>query len=382
MKRHAFDGTFAPANFWRRMTWQRWIAVVIFFALSVLLAGPFVGFNAQKILFSHNSPAGGQEQVGIFLLPNAHRSRLPKTLHFDWTITTGFRRPDGVKKEVYLVNGKSCRRPRFFFFSQNSTRVGEFPGPTIEARSGDRLVVRVRNQLHDDGLSLHWHGLRMKGNNSMDGAVGVTQCPIPAGGEFTYDFNVADDEHGTFWWHSHHKVQRGDGLFGGLVIYKPEDNTSIKPEYQVEEILLLVGDWFHQKQEEVLAWYGHWASMGNEPVPDSLQVNGHGRFICSMAVPARPVDCLDTAVSAMKPVFRHKARQTRLRVVNVGTIAGMSLAVDGARLKPLEVEGGCSVTSVESVSVGVLYPGERVDMMMSWTHNAREPWFNVYLDDE
>ena len=267
--------------------------------------------------------------------------------------------------------------------SQNSTQTGQFPGPTIEARSGDTLVVRVRNQLDDgDGLSLHWHGLRMKGNNSMDGAVGITQCPIPTGKEFTYDFNIADDEHGTFWWHSHHKVQRGDGLFGGLVIHNPKKSAPTGPETEIEEVLLLVGDWFHQKQEDVLAWYSHWASMGNEPVPDSLQVNGHGRFICSMAVPARPVDCIGTAVSDMKPIFRHRAKHTRLRVVNVGTIAGVSFAVDGARLKTLEVEGGCSVKSEESDSIGILYPGERVDMMMLWTDQVREPWFNVYLDDE
>jgi FtsP/CotA-like multicopper oxidase with cupredoxin domain len=41
---------------------------------------------------------------------------------------------------------------------------GQFPGPTIEARSGDRLEITVRNKLpYEEGTSLHWHGLRMRG---------------------------------------------------------------------------------------------------------------------------------------------------------------------------------------------------------------------------
>jgi len=43
----------------------------------------------------------------------------------------------------------------------------EFPGSTIEARSGDTLVVEVVNSLQDDeGVSLHWHGLHMRGKVS------------------------------------------------------------------------------------------------------------------------------------------------------------------------------------------------------------------------
>ena len=122
MKRHALCGPLAPASFWRRMTWRRWIAVVIFFTLSVLLAGPLVGLRPQLLLVSHDGLVGGQEQVGISLHPNAHRSRPPKTLHFDWTITTGIRRPDGVKKKVYLVNGKLCGLMPSRFTELNSNR--------------------------------------------------------------------------------------------------------------------------------------------------------------------------------------------------------------------------------------------------------------------
>lgn len=37
-----------------------------------------------------------------------------------------------------------------------------FPGPTIEARPGDTIQVHVHNFL-SEGISIHWHGLRMRG---------------------------------------------------------------------------------------------------------------------------------------------------------------------------------------------------------------------------
>lgn len=40
--------------------------------------------------------------------------------------------------------------------------VDQFPGPTIEARSGDILTVEVFNFAGEE-VSLHWHGLHMRG---------------------------------------------------------------------------------------------------------------------------------------------------------------------------------------------------------------------------
>ncbi|EJU00486.1 multicopper oxidase, partial [Dacryopinax primogenitus] len=51
-----------------------------------------------------------------------------------------------------------------------------------------------------------------------DAAIGVTQCPIPPDGTYTY-FKSADEQHGTFWYHSHHSAQRADGLFGALIVH-------------------------------------------------------------------------------------------------------------------------------------------------------------------
>jgi FtsP/CotA-like multicopper oxidase with cupredoxin domain len=47
---------------------------------------------------------------------------------------------------------------------------GQFPGPTVEVRSGDTLVVEVLNRL-EESVSIHWHGLHMRGN--------VYHCMLP-----------------------------------------------------------------------------------------------------------------------------------------------------------------------------------------------------------
>jgi FtsP/CotA-like multicopper oxidase with cupredoxin domain len=47
--------------------------------------------------------------------------------------------------------------------SKALTLAGQFPGPTIEARSGDILEIEIFN-LSEESLSLHWHGLHMRGS--------------------------------------------------------------------------------------------------------------------------------------------------------------------------------------------------------------------------
>ena len=61
------------------------------------------------ILYTSRTPALNNrkpEQLAYLLHPHEHASRPPTTLVFNWTITSGLRSPDGVEKQVYLVNGK------------------------------------------------------------------------------------------------------------------------------------------------------------------------------------------------------------------------------------------------------------------------------------
>jgi len=54
----------------------------------------------------------------------------------------------------------------------------------------------------------------------MDGVPGVTQCPIPPGGSFTYTFTA--DLYGSSWYHSHYSAQYAGGLVGPMIIHGPQ----------------------------------------------------------------------------------------------------------------------------------------------------------------
>ncbi|KIY35982.1 Cu-oxidase [Cryptococcus gattii E566] len=71
------------------------------------------------------------------------------------TGTKALASPDGYEREVIAINGM-------------------FPGPVIEANTGDTIIVHVNNGL-DEGQGLHWHGLRQKDTALMDGVPGITQ---------------------------------------------------------------------------------------------------------------------------------------------------------------------------------------------------------------
>lgn len=212
----------------------------------------------------------------------------------------------------------------------------------------------------------------------MDGAVGFTQDPILPASSFTYNFTIGDDEHGTFWWHSHSDLQRADGLWGGLAVHSPNDVNSFEEDY-----LIMVGDWFHRNQSEVLSWYADASSRGNEPVPDSLLVNGRGRFNCSMAVPARPINCSQIMLDEVRPLFKPVRGSMRLRVVNTGSVAGFSVGLGGATFQPVFIDGGFDVQSEAVENIGIICPGQRVDLVVKWdsdSTNSRQ--LVIYMDEE
>lgn len=92
---------------------------------------------------------------------------------------------------------------------------GQYPGPTLIVPRGARITVRFTNRI-DQPTTVHWHGVRV--DNASDGAGGITQDPVPVGGEFVYHVRFPDA--GIFWYHAHEdeSEQLGRGLFGNIVV--------------------------------------------------------------------------------------------------------------------------------------------------------------------
>jgi FtsP/CotA-like multicopper oxidase with cupredoxin domain len=144
----------------------------------------------------HGAAASGEATRDVTALVE-RRSGLPDV---SLTLTARLERitlADGRSLAAYTLNGAT-------------------PGPTIRARQGDLVQVKLANESVPGGTTLHWHGLDVP--NAMDGVAGVTQDAVQVGGSYTYRF-VADQV-GTYWYHSHQvsHEQVLKGLFGAIVI--------------------------------------------------------------------------------------------------------------------------------------------------------------------
>lgn len=61
--------------------------------------------SKQGILFQ-TSKVIHSGTVGILLHPENHVNRGSRILQHDWVVTSGIRSPDGVQKQVYLINSE------------------------------------------------------------------------------------------------------------------------------------------------------------------------------------------------------------------------------------------------------------------------------------
>jgi len=148
---------------------------------------------------------------------------------------------------------------------------GLTPGPTIRCSQGDRLKVRLVNELKQP-TTIHWHGLRIQ--NDMDGVPGLTQAAVAPGASFDYEFTVPDA--GTYWYHTHEKSweQMARGLYGLLIVDEPRtpgfdkdialaiDDWRLNPDGQIDEKSFgALHDWAHNGR------LGNWLTVNGTSKP-------------------------------------------------------------------------------------------------------------------
>lgn len=115
---------------------------------------------------------------------------------FDWTVSYLTASPLGTRQQVIGING-------------------QFPGPILNVTTNWNVVVNVKNNL-DEPLLLTWNGIQHRKNSWQDGVLG-TNCPIPSGWNWTYEFQVKD-QIGSFFYFPSTNFQRAAGGYGGIII--------------------------------------------------------------------------------------------------------------------------------------------------------------------
>lgn len=71
----------------------------------------------------------------------------------------------------------------------------------------------------------------------------------------------------------------------------------------------------------------------------------------------------------------------RLRIINSGMLAGFTLTAGKSLMTVFEVDGGSRVEEKIGESVGILFPGERIDVLIQW-HRPGEHQLEISLDRE
>ncbi len=147
-----------------------------------------------------------------------------------------------VRYELFASKGKiniSGKKEVDFALMLN----GKIPAPILEFTEGDDAEIVVKNNIPDDELSIHWHGILL--DPYMDGVPYVNTPPIFPGGSFTFRFKLR--QHGTYWYHSHTNIQEQKGIYGAIVIHPKEKKINYD-----QDMVVVLSDWSDENASQIL----------------------------------------------------------------------------------------------------------------------------------
>lgn len=257
---------------------------------------------------SHNSMRSIAVLASIISSALRLRAVSSAVVTFEWHVTEFQAAYDGFTRSVYGINGKAGH------------------DTAIEVTLGDTVQVLVINDLNTT-TGIHWHGILQAGTPEMDGTSGTTQCGIPPGKSVTY--KLKPDRAGTFMWHGHDGSQTMDNLRGPLIV-RSSSPSIVDGEYTVQ-----LSEWYHT-QSDVLMKAMMMDTSGDEPVWNSVLMNGRGQVNCS-ALDDGSAPCSSNQSYAQ---FRFLPTKTyQLRLINIGSYAAFKFSIDDHEFRVVEVDG-------------------------------------------
>ena len=215
---------------------------------------------------------------------------------------------------------------------------GQFPGPVIEVAEGDRVRIRLENRLVNQATSLHWHGLAVP-----PGQDGNPMNAIPPGAATLYEFTVAEDSAGTYWYHphphlvTHEQVYRG---LAGLFIVRPRVNPL---PVEMREQILFITEIRLDACCTIMANDAIDMSMGR--AGDVLLINGQ-----------------------RQPRIALRAGETqRWRIINATNARYLRLALPGHSFTVIGTDGGLLSAPLPASNEIFLAPAERIEVIVQGT---------------
>lgn len=222
---------------------------------------------------------------------------------------------------------------------------GQAPGPLVRVRSGERLRLRVTNDLPAGGANalgmergptnLHTHGWHVSPADPADD----TMRAIGPGDSWTYEYDLAHQPAGSMgWYHPHvHGLvaeQLWAGLAGPLVVDDPDDALG-----SFETHVLVLKDF---------------GVSGGRPAPYSSPMD----FMLGKVGP------LVTVNGQVEPRIEARAGSVqRWRLLNASTARFYRLALERHQLAVIGTDGGL-LDRPYAVRELLLSPGERADVLV------------------
>ncbi|PKA66301.1 Monocopper oxidase-like protein SKU5 [Apostasia shenzhenica] len=259
----------------------------------------------------------------------------------DWNVAYMNAAPLGVELRVIAINGK-------------------FPGPIVNVTTNWNVVVNVLNSL-DEPLLITWDGVQQRKNSWQDGVLG-TNCPIPVGWNWTYEFQVKD-QIGSFFYFPSLSLQRAGGGYGGITI----NNREIIPlpfDTPHGDITLFIGDWFNKNHTDLKKELDDGKTLG---VPDGVLMNGKG--------PYRYNNTLVPAGIDYESINVQPGKTYRFRVHNVGMFTCLNFRIQSHNLLLVETEG--SYTMQQNYTNLDIFVGQSYSFLVTMDQNASSDYYIV-----
>ncbi|MBA0818529.1 hypothetical protein Gohar_027850 [Gossypium harknessii] len=260
---------------------------------------------------------------------------------YDWTVSYITASPLGDKQQVIGING-------------------QFPGPILNVTTNWNVVVNVKNDL-DEPLLFTWNGIQHRKNSWQDGVSG-TNCPIPAGWNWTYEFQVKD-QIGSFFYFPSLNFQRAAGGYGGIII----NNRAVIPlpfGMPDGDITIFISDWYTKSHKGLRKEVENGVDLG---VPDGILINGYGPYRYD---PTLVKNGIVYQIINVEP-----GKTYRFRVHNIGISASLNFRIQNHNLLLVETEG--SYTVQQNYSNMDIHVGQSYSFLVTMDQNASTDYYIV-----
>lgn len=206
----------------------------------------------------------------------------------------------------------------------------------LTAKKGDELQLVVENKINQPS-SIHWHGIILP--SDQDGVPYITQKPIMPGQSYPYHFKLVQS--GTYWMHSHYRLQEQKLLAAPFIIKDSEEKN------QYQDVVILLEDFSFTSPREIYKKLRCENFTANK--------NGMTNHMTMMTMPKADINdvnydaFLANEHTLSNPhVVRIKPNATiRLRIINaaastnfyidIGKLEGRVIAVDGNQIVPKKI---------------------------------------------